>query len=142
MSIARSGTTDACLSVMTPAKPERYAQIGAILLVAEAVFAVTHLAIGKGYHGFVFLHSVVIDVGLTVVWLVGAASLLIRRFLGAAFFSALAALVSLIHGAFLSLAAPHTGAGVPFMVAGIVIAACMRLSRGTWDFRRSSSAAV
>jgi len=113
-------------------KPERCAQVGALILAAEAAFAVTQFAVGGFYHAFIRPYGHVIDMGLTAIWLAGAASLWARRFVGAGFLSELAALVSLIHGLFFALAVPRTALGVPFILAGVVVAVCAQVSRGTW----------
>jgi hypothetical protein len=119
----------ACLLAM---KPEHCAHVGAIILVAEAAFAVTQLATGGFYHSFIRPYGHVLDAALAVIWLAGAASLWFGHFAGAGFLSELAALVSLIHGLFFALAAPRTALGLPFIVAGVVVAACAQVSRRRW----------
>lgn len=110
-------------------KPERCAQVGAIILVAETGFAVTQFAVGGFYHALMRPYGHVIDAALAVIWLAGAASLWARRFAGAGFLSELAGLVSLVHGLFFALAAPRTVLGVPFILAGVAVVVCAQVSR-------------
>jgi hypothetical protein len=113
-------------------KPETSARIGAVILAAEAGFAVTQFAVGGFYHAFLRPYGHAVDAALAVIWLAGALSLWFRRFTGAGFVAELAALVSLIHGLFFALAVPRTALGLPFIVAGVLVAVCAQISRGSW----------
>jgi len=113
-------------------KPHHYAEIAALVLGAEASFAVIHRVMGGEYAGYSHAYSVFVDVGLAALWLSGAAAAVVRRTAPAFFVVVLGVMASLTYGLMFLVASPGTGAGLPFLVAAAVIAVMLNLSKSAW----------
>jgi hypothetical protein len=94
--------------------------VAAFLFAAQAAFAIVHRAAGGEYSGFTHVHSVVIDVGLAVIWGGAAVACAVHRSWPAFVWMLVGSAVSLIHGFMFSIATgdhgPY-GVGIPFLVA-------------------------
>jgi hypothetical protein len=116
-------------------RPRRYAQLAAVIFLAQAMFAVVHRISGGEYGHFIHVQNVLVDLSLAVLWLGGAAGCLVRRSMVAFFAVLLAALASYMHGIMFSVAAPGTGYGVPFLVASALLPLLVALSSPAWKVR-------
>jgi hypothetical protein len=103
--------------------PIGYARTAGVLFAAEAIFPIAHRLTGSAYNGFSHVHDVVVDAGLTVVWVTAAlVSFLGKPSNGPAFLLA-GASVSVVHGVMFSIATSDrgpVGAGIPFLAAAAV----------------------
>lgn len=102
-------------------KPAHHAEVAAIVFLGGVAFAVTHLVSGAHYGHFVHLHNVIIDVGLATIWSAAALASLVRRTFASFLAVVAGTAVAHIHGFLFSVAAPGTGAGVPFLIASSVL---------------------
>jgi hypothetical protein len=102
--------------------PSTCARVAAALFAAQAIFAIVHRATGSGYRGLTHGSSVVVDLGLTVIWLAAAVAGLVRRSGLALVMMCVGAMVSLIHGINFSVSTSSHGpygVGIPFVFAAI-----------------------
>ncbi|MGH7297465.1 MAG: hypothetical protein ACRELB_21190 [Polyangiaceae bacterium] len=113
-------------------KPRHYADVAAAVLVIEAAFAVTHCLTGGQYGGCTRSYSIVMDVGFAAVWLAAAVATVVRRSFPALFLATAGAGASLMMAFLFSVAAPGTGAGLPFLLATGVVAAALVLALPGW----------
>lgn len=100
--------------------PLGHARAAAGLFAVEAIFPVAHRLTGGAYRGFSHAHDVVIDTGLTFVWLTAAVVGFIGRPRNGPAFLLGGAAVSIIHGFMFNLATCDVGprgAGLPFLLA-------------------------
>jgi hypothetical protein len=100
--------------------PLGHARAAAGLFAAEAIFPVAHRLTGGAYHGFSHGHDVVIDTGLTIVWLTAAVVGFLGRPRNGPGILLAGAAVSIIHGFMFSVATCDVGprgAGLPFLLA-------------------------
>jgi hypothetical protein len=103
--------------------PSSYARAAAVLFAVEAIFPIAHRLAGAEYRGLTHTFTVVVDVGIAIVWIAAAIAGFLQRssfglsvmFVGAA--------VSLIHGFNFSVATSSVGpygVGIPFVLVAAV----------------------
>ncbi|MCL2447445.1 MAG: hypothetical protein FWD17_00705 [Polyangiaceae bacterium] len=121
-------------------KPRQVAEGAALVFLAQAVFAVVHLASGSKYWGVTHVFSLLIDVKLALIWLASAAAMMIRRSFPLFFVSMAGAAASLMFGLFFSILERGRGYGVPFLLAGVLLAFLLKRSVPAWDAPASAPA--
>jgi hypothetical protein len=114
-------------------RPQRAAEVAALVFLAQAAFAVIHRLSGGEYRGFTHEHNVVIDLGLAAIWLSSVVAVTIRRSFPLFFVAMVGAAVSLIHGLMFSVASHGKGFGVPFLVASVLLGYLLKHSVPAWD---------
>ena len=109
-------------------RPMQYARVATVLFVAEALFAVVHLALGAHYGHFTRGHNVVIDVLLALTWTTAAVASLTPRAWPAPALMMWGAAVSAIHFFNYTIATNDVGpmgVGLPFLAAAGVQFFCI-----------------
>lgn len=108
-----------------------YSRIASATFAVEAVFPIAHRLTGARYHGFTHVYDVVIDVGLTTIWLVAAVVALFRRPVAGLAILLAGAATSIIHGLLFTIASTARSpsiVGLPFLGAALVQFFCAALA--------------